>query len=54
MTLQTEDRVLMERLNRLELKTHEIETAIQETKRELELVKTTEIIRRWRRRSKHA
>ena len=45
MTMQMEDRLLMERFNRLEVK-------IKETERELEFLKNMEVIRRWRRRSK--
>lgn len=45
MTLQTEDCLLMERLNRLEAE-------INEAKRELEFLKTTYVIREWKRRSK--
>lgn len=45
MTVQLEDRLLMERLDRLE-------TDINEAKRELEFLKNTQIIRQWRRRSK--
>lgn len=52
MTLQIEDRLLMERLDRLERKVREDEASIQEAKRELEFLKTTQIIRNWKRRSK--
>ena len=45
MTLQTEDRLLMERLDRLEAK-------LKEDMRELEFLKTTYVIREWRRRNK--
>jgi len=44
MTLQTEDRLLMERLDRLEAK-------LKEDMRELEFLKNMEVIRRWRRRT---
>jgi len=45
MTLQTEDRLLMERLDRLEAK-------LKEDMRELEFLKTTYVIREWKRRNK--
>jgi hypothetical protein len=45
MTIQLEDRLLMERLNRLEAK-------LKEDMRELEFLKTTYVIREWKRRSK--
>jgi len=45
MTLQTEDRLIMERLDRLEAK-------LKEDMRELEFLKNMEVIRRWRRKTK--
>lgn len=51
MTMQMEDRLLMARLDRLEAKVKEDEAAIQETKRELEFLKTTQVIREWKRRN---
>ena len=45
MTMQLEDRLIMERLDRLEAK-------LKEDMRELEFLKNTEIIRQWRRRNK--
>ena len=45
MTVQTEDRLIMERLDRLE-------ADINEAKRELEFLKTTYVIREWKRRNK--
>jgi hypothetical protein len=45
MTVQLEDRLLMERLDRLEAK-------LKEDLRELEFLKTTYVIREWRRRNK--
>jgi len=44
-TVQTEDRLIMERLDRLE-------ADINEAKRELEFLKTTYVIREWKRRNK--
>lgn len=44
MTLQTEDRLLMARLDRLEAK-------LKEDERELEALKTFQVIRLWKRRS---
>lgn len=48
MTVQSEDRLLMERLDRLEAKVKADEAAIQEAKRGLEFLKNTQIIRQWR------
>lgn len=45
MTVQMEDRLLMERLDRLEAK-------LKEDERELEFLKNMDLIRRWRRRTK--
>jgi hypothetical protein len=45
MTMQVEDRLIMERLDRLEAK-------LKEDMRELEFLKNMDVIRRWRRRNK--
>lgn len=45
MTVELEDRLLMDRLNRLEAK-------LKEDLRELEFLKNAQIIRQWRRRNK--
>ena len=45
MTMQMEDRLIMERLNRLEAK-------LKEDMRELEFLKNMQVIRQWRRRNK--
>jgi DNA/RNA-binding domain of Phe-tRNA-synthetase-like protein len=45
MTMQMEDRLLMERLDRLEAK-------LKEDMRELEFLKNMQVIRQWRRRNK--
>jgi len=45
MTMQMEDRLIMERLDRLEAK-------LKEDMRELECLKNMQVIRQWRRRNK--
>lgn len=53
MSVQTEDRLISDRLDRLEAKLKEDEAQIQEAKRELEFLKNMEVIRRWRRKRNH-